>query len=298
MQKSFLCKVGLLVVSVILGTIIGNVLLMGLLWTQGLSLSADISLSELISTADQKWIVLSGIGLNHLSAFTGSAVIYWLFVREGAFAKYFQLFPSIDHSLLGLSILLLICSYPLVGAAGLLTEYIAIPVWMQSLSDDYSSVMQGLFAGKGLWRLLLNILVLAALPAVGEELIFRGIVQKELHGLDINPHVVIVLTSVIFSAIHLQVEGFLPKFLISLVLCYVYYWGKSLWYPVILHFFNNAFMTIALYMGTEEFQNSTSEPTPAFPWLGVIFSLFLCALVIRSILGRLNLQNSNASTSL
>jgi len=120
---------------------------------------------------------------------------------------------------------------------------------------------------------------------------FRGIVQKELHRVIANPHLVIFITSVIFSGIHLQAAGFLPKFLISYILCYSYYWGKSLIYPMILHFINNGSMTLALYFMDDELMDMDQANTPEFPWAGVIISIILCILLVRMIKANIEAEN-------
>ena len=288
MPKSFLTKVVILVSSAVLGTILGNGCLIVILWILGLQESPGTTLLDLMAVSDSPKAILLGIGMNHVMTFVGSAAIYWALTREQAFAKYFQLDKKPNFQLAGLFVLLLFASYPIIGASGLVTEYIELPSWLQKMSDGYSDTISQLFVGKDITTLILNLLVLAVLPAIGEELIFRGIIQKELHRVIANPHFVVVITSVLFSAIHLQADGFLPKLIISLILCYAYYWSGSLWYPIAIHFVNNSLMTFALYFKGEDLETLQSADTPEFPWLGVIFSLFLCGLVIRTIKEHLN----------
>jgi len=66
--------------------------------------------------------------------------------------------------------------------------------------------------------LLINLLIIAVLPAIGEELLFRGVIQRELVKVMDNPHIAILLASIIFSAVHMQIQGFLPKLIIGLIL--------------------------------------------------------------------------------
>lgn len=89
--------------------------------------------------------------------------------------------------------------------------------------------------------------IIAVLPAIGEELVFRGVIQNILLKAQINHHVAIVLTAVIFSAMHLNLTDFLPRVLLGGVLGYAYYYSRNFWVPVFLHFMNNA-LSVVYYL--------------------------------------------------
>ncbi len=295
MQKSFGIKVLILFACLVVGVLIGNGILLGIFVSQGMELSTDLSFVDFMESTENLEITKLGIGINHLILFTGSALLYWYIIKEGTIVQYFHLTSPLKWGLMTMLVVLLIASYPLIGASGMLMEYIDLPEWMKSVEADYATLIQSMFATGGILSLVLNLIVIALLPALGEELIFRGILQKELHRVIANPHLVIFITSIIFSGIHLQAEGFLPKLLISYILCYAYYWTKSLWYPLILHFINNGMMVILMYINMDELSNmEISEQTP-FPWLGVIFSLFLCPYVIWQIKERYRVPISSSS---
>jgi len=293
-EKSIGFKFIILVLSVVAGALLGNGIMLLALQLSGSASLSENTLSELLSDSSNSILIVSLVGLSHALLFIGGATCYWWFTRRSSYATDFSIKRKIDWSLLGILLLLLVASYPLVGASGLVAEYLPLPEWMRSLDTEYAETMNSMFGGEGLARLALNIVVIALLPAIGEELIFRGVVQKELHKAISNPHLVIFITSVIFSAIHLQAEGFLPKLCISYVLCYAYYWTRNLLYPMILHFVNNASMTVALYASAglpmEEVETSALD----FPWLVVGFSLFLCGMIVVSITSRPNLPSKSA----
>ena len=96
------------------------------------------------------------------------------------------------------------------------------------------------------------IVVIGVIPAVGEELLFRGLVQKICHELTDNIHLAIGISAFIFSAIHLQFYGFLPRFLLGALFGYIYWWTKDLLFPIIAHFFNNVFTLITLFLCQRE----------------------------------------------
>jgi hypothetical protein len=96
--------------------------------------------------------------------------------------------------------------------------------------------------------LLVNLVVIALLPAIGEELMFRGVVQRVMTGLFRNVHAGVVLTAVVFSAIHVQFFGFFPRMLLGVYLGYLLLWSGTIWMPVAAHFLNNAAAVIAAYL--------------------------------------------------
>jgi membrane protease YdiL (CAAX protease family) len=93
--------------------------------------------------------------------------------------------------------------------------------------------------------LLFNLLVMAIVPAIGEEFFFRGVLQKTLEQYVKNIHVAIWITAVIFSAIHFQFYGFVPRLLMGAYFGYLLIWSRSIWVPIVAHFVNNA--TIVFY---------------------------------------------------
>jgi len=294
MRKSFRYKIVILVVSTIIFVLVGNAILLGFMTSEGVDMANPDELRALLSEGPNSYFSQLLLGLNHLLIFIGTSCLYWWWIKEDSFLRYFKLEKFHDWKLLGLCLLLLIVSYPLITASGLLFEYIELPEWMKSMDEDYSKIIEGMFGKGDVPSFILNILVIALLPAIGEELIFRGVIQKELHSVIQNPHLVIFITSVIFSGIHLQAEGFLPKLIISYVLCYTYWWTKSLWVPMILHFFNNGLMSFALFFNKEKLMDLEQTENITFPWLGVVFSLFLCTLIVHQIREEIEMGETNA----
>lgn len=110
-------------------------------------------------------------------------------------------------------------------------------------------------------RLILNIIVIAAVPAICEEIMFRGWIQRRLTGL-MNHHTAVWVTAIIFSAIHLQFLGFFPRLFLGLILGYAYYYTRSLWASALMHFLNNALAVVASFLVYNKF---IEEPQPSAP---------------------------------
>ena len=96
--------------------------------------------------------------------------------------------------------------------------------------------------------LLFNLFLIAIIPAIGEEMFFRRVIQKKLKNILRNPHIAILITSFIFSAIHMQFFGFLPRFFLGMVLGYLFYYSGNLLMPIIAHFTNNALAILLMYL--------------------------------------------------
>lgn len=95
--------------------------------------------------------------------------------------------------------------------------------------------------------LFFNLFLVALIPAIGEELFFRGVVQQYLQKILKNPHLGVCLTACVFSAIHMQFFGFLPRFLLGLILGYLFFYSGNLWMSVLGHFINNALGVLLAY---------------------------------------------------
>ncbi len=124
----------------------------------------------------------------------------------------------------------------------------SVEEWMKQSEEAANLVIESFLQTSTLSGLLLNLFMIGIIPAVGEELLFRGVLQQLLHRMISKPHLSIIITALLFSAFHLQFYGFLPRFMLGLVLGYAFYITGSLWVPMLIHFVNNSFSVIAAYL--------------------------------------------------
>jgi membrane protease YdiL (CAAX protease family) len=96
------------------------------------------------------------------------------------------------------------------------------------------------------WSLAVNLVVMAVAAALCEEFLFRGVILNLLRRAIRNPHLAIWIVAAIFSAVHLQFYGFVPRMLLGAFLGYLLYWTESIWLPVAAHFLNNAVAVVGL----------------------------------------------------
>ena len=121
---------------------------------------------------------------------------------------------------------------------------------IKSLEETAAAATEKLLNTDTIGGLLVNLIVIALIPAVGEELTFRGVVQQGLTR-RMNPHVAILIASAIFSFIHFQFYGFLPRLFLGMVLGYMFYVSGSLWISMLMHFLNNGFAVVVYYLNNK-----------------------------------------------
>ncbi|MFD1164096.1 CPBP family intramembrane glutamic endopeptidase [Sphingobacterium daejeonense] len=142
--------------------------------------------------------------------------------------------------------------------------------WMRSQEDQMAELTERLVMVDRIDLLLLNILVMAVLPAIVEEFYFRGALQKIFERMFKNAHVAIWVTAIIFSAIHVQFYGFFPRMFLGLIFGYALLWTNNIWVPVFAHFLNNVSVTIIAFLyfkdgkTYEDLQNSDAYSVPLY----------------------------------
>ena len=152
----------------------------------------------------------------------------------------------------------------------------AFQEWAYAKEEELRALTEYLTRFENFGGLLVGLLVIAVLPAVGEELVFRGIVQRRFYTLVGNPHVAIWLAAFIFSAIHFQFFGFFPRLLLGALFGYIYYWSGNLWYAIFAHFVNNGFTLVMLYLYQRGSVDVDIESTDSVPWSMALGALLVC----------------------
>ena len=140
-------------------------------------------------------------------------------------------------------------------------------VWARASEDRAQDLTKFLTKFNSTARFLVGVLVIAIVPAVGEELVFRGVIQKNLVRW-FSPHVGVWLGAALFSAIHFQFFGFVPRFVLGLVLGYLYLWSGNILVSMAAHFTQNAFQLLILYL-TQHGQfgwGFDPDSNEALPW--------------------------------
>ena len=130
-----------------------------------------------------------------------------------------------------------------------LPEFMAgIEQWMKNSEEQAMKLTEAFLNDTTIEGLIINLFMIAFLAAVGEELLFRGVMLRLFKEWTGNSHLAVWISAILFSALHLQFFGFLPRMILGVVLGYLFIWSKSLWVPIIAHFVNNAAAVIVAYL--------------------------------------------------
>lgn len=183
--------------------------------------------------------------LSHLGLFVVPSIVFALVISRRP-VRYLEAhrLPALWPS--ALSVLIVFAAVPMVSYLLQVNQGISLPdslrsieEWMRS-TEDAAEKLTRRFLEVYTWReFAINMLMIAVIPAIGEEFIFRGIIQKLFTEWTRNKHVAIVITAILFSAMHLQFFGFLPRVWLGIVLGYLLVYSGNIWFPVLAHFINN-----------------------------------------------------------
>ena len=130
-----------------------------------------------------------------------------------------------------------------------LPEYLSgVEEWMKSSEESAMKLTEAFLGTTSLSGLLVNIVMIGLLAAVGEELLFRAVLVRIFENWFSNVHVAVIVSSLLFSAFHLQFFGFLPRFVLGMLFGYLFVWSGTLWLPIFAHFMNNASAVLVYYL--------------------------------------------------
>lgn len=186
------------------------------------------------------------------------------------------------------AIAIMIAALPGINLLSDLNRQLSLPAFLEPLeaymkqSEEAAKVLTEQFLeADNIATLLLNIGLMALLPAIGEELSFRGVLQGLFP--ERYRHTAIWVTAAIFSFIHFQFYGFVPRMLMGALFGYMLVWTGSLWVPVLMHFTNNALAVLAYYISDrnelpEEFLESFGAGE--YWWIGIV-SIVISGVLIR-----------------
>jgi general stress protein CsbA len=157
-----------------------------------------------------------------------------------------------------LGILALVVAIPFVDFMGYLNQRMftgETEKWLKNMEQDAARQIQFMLNRHTLKELIMNLIFIALFAGVGEELFFRGVLQRLFIKLTRSPWLGIILTAALFSAIHFQFLGFIPRFLLGILLGCIYWYSGSLWPAIIAHFFYDGFMVVLIYINPEMIEN-------------------------------------------
>ena len=189
--------------------------------------------------------------------------------------------------LVGLTILIMFGLAQFLEYINHLNKSMALPsflkdleAWMLLKEQQMELITKQLLVMPSVNSFLVNILMLAIIPAIGEELTFRGCLQKIFKRWTGNYHAAIWITAIIFSSIHFQFYGFIPRMLLGALFGYLFVWSGSLWIPIVGHFLNNAAAVVIAYVYQQNGKSvdemfKSEKPEIPFMLIGLAVSVLL-----------------------
>ena len=267
-----------IIVSILL---LSNGLLLAVASYSGVPISNEEDLFSLLNNENYSWVVKSFIGLNHFMTFILAPILFLSIFYRHKIIKYLR-FGHFNPALLLWFPLALLMLYPLMGWIANHVSKIDLPDFFSSMDEDSMATLAALLKMDNLGDLFINLFLIAILPGIGEELLFRGVIQTEIMKKWRNPHIAIWVTAIIFGAFHFQIVGLIPKMMIGAVLGYAYYYSGSLVLPMIMHALNNGFAAVAYYVTGEEAMAQPEIPQDV-PIIPVLVTTLMFVLIMKHI---------------
>jgi membrane protease YdiL (CAAX protease family) len=235
--------IAVMVLSIAVGWLIYGVNL-----TQMQTLIQDTSNPESISIL-KFFQTFQSIGVFIIPPF----IIAWML--DDHISDFLQYHRKPDLKSVLLVIAIIYTSNPLINCLTEINSKLALPdwmssieTWMQNSENQANQITEAFLSTSSVTTLIANIVIIGILPSVGEELLFRGIVQQLFKRKIGNAHAAIWISAAIFSALHMQFFGFLPRLILGAMFGYMLQWSGSLWLPMIAHFVNNTTAVVAYYL--------------------------------------------------
>ncbi|MBW6537457.1 MAG: CPBP family intramembrane metalloprotease [Mariniphaga sp.] len=191
-------------------------------------------------------------------------ILAWLF--HGKIAEYLYLKRNATSTSIFLVAVLVIFALPLINFIGEWNTRMEFPEflegmerWMKNAEENAAELTEAFLKVETTGGLLFNLFMIAFLPAIGEELLFRGVIQRIFTNWTSSHHWGIWISAILFSALHIQFYGFVPRMLLGVLFGYLLVWSGSMWLPIVAHFFNNGFAVVAMYLIDKNVLNPAVE---------------------------------------
>ena len=269
----------------VLCLMLGAGLMQGVLYLNGIKITDQHNLISLLDDAENRSVIRMAFGFSHIAGFILSSLLIGKLWGMLGFQQWKQWVKNFHISPLSLWLMLLVLCYPIAGLLGYLAGQIHLPNWLSEVEDSSYKALEGLISMENIGQLMGNLFVIAIIPAIGEEMFFRGVVQNLLQKKYTQPGLVIFLSAFIFAAFHLQFVGFFPKLIIGLVLAASFFYTRNLLYPILIHLLNNGFQVVLAYLRPEQVsaRQEVAEMTPSqvaivlltVPLIGLLFQYII-----------------------
>ena len=251
-NSSALLQIFILILTVVLGIFAGQYLFMGFAYMKNGGSLGD--LNEFISNMNEDaQLIRQSLFFQTLCAFFFSSLILSWFFSDDV-RQYLHTEQGFSGRVMMLTVLSIIFLTPFLNAIIYWTQQIPFPDSLKVIEskiirweEQAQQMVETVLTTDKYLTFLINLLIMAVFAAVGEEFLFRGVLQNIFSKIFKNPHAVIWTVGIIFSFIHFQFYGFFARAFLGVYLGYLLYYSRSIWVPVLAHFTQNAIGVISFY---------------------------------------------------
>lgn len=224
------------------------------------------------------YVFISVQAISHLFSYLIPALVFWYLFEHGRWTD-FQTKPLRSVSRLWIGLLSVIAILPFNDLLIEWNQHLELPnllsnieQWMRRKEQESELLTNQLVAFSSLSQLFIAILVIGFIASIGEEIFFRGIIQRKLIEWTANAHIGIWLAAILFSAAHFQFYGFFPRLLLGVLFGYLYLWSGNIWVAVLAHFINNSLIVITTYIQQQPAYSNLGPRIDTTTWVWVLFS--------------------------
>jgi membrane protease YdiL (CAAX protease family) len=270
---------GLIGAGLVIGTLISAAVWMGMTGRSVLSMEKDI-LNPKYYNAIMWMQGISTFFMFFLPVYFTALICY----RSPSRFMGFKM--SVNLRQVFIVIVIVILTFPLSGALAELNKIIPISnswqIYFKAKEAERAAQEAALININSFSRYVLSMIIIALLPAIFEEVCFRGGLQNILTRWFKGPWIAIILTAILFSAVHISYYGFLVRFALGVILGLIFYYSGSLWLSILCHFLYNGIQVTAMYVSTMNASKNTKDIEENFPiWAGAIALAFVVVAFIK-----------------
>lgn len=282
-RYDYIMRLVLLLGLVLAGLVLTSIVSAAFMLLSGFSISEIMDMAQTGTLGLTPGLTRALLASQHLLFFILPALTFGLIVYRSKIFSGLDVDRQPGFVLCCLGIVFLIAAYPLVNLSFVINESIPLPEWAKIFESQAEDTLKAILAMDTPIIFLINLIIIGLLPGIGEELIFRGILQKQIGLMLKSPVLAIWIAAFIFSAIHLQFEGFLPRMALGAVLGYLYYWTGNLWVPIIAHAFNNGVQVLMIYVTDIDVSTIDQQSSDQLKWWMIPISLIVMYFIFRTI---------------
>ena len=235
-----------------------------------------------------QWTIFAG---QNILAFIIPAMLMWKICFRISPLKAIEAEKWPKMKMIGIALLIYFIAMPALNQIVYWNQEMHLPEFLSSF-DQWCRDMEklaeeqtkGLLNTTEFIQTAMNILVIGVLTGIGEEFFFRGALQRGLAWCGVNPHIAIWTSAFIFSAVHFQFFGFVPRMLLGAFFGYLYWWSRNIWVNSFAHALNNSLVIISTWfinkgILSEKF-DMVGVSDKGFPVAAIISAISVTVLIL------------------